>query len=126
MKSILILLSLILMTNLSYSQSETCQFIAEISIVSVEKGAFLVCTKSANPAACTIALAAHNCGQDPFCDGVVKTFVENGCTYTIEKVNKKIKIVAKASKEKMLELQKTYEAINSVNGILWLQKVLSQ
>lgn len=110
--------------NLCFSQSQTCQFIAEISIVSVEKGAFLACTKSGNPAACTIALAAHNCGQDPACDGLIKKFVEDGCNYTVEVVGNKIKIIGTASKEKIFEMQKTYEALNTVEGIYWLQKVL--
>jgi len=107
------------------SQSDTCQFVAEISIVSVEKGAFLVCINSANPAACTIAIAAHNCGQDPACDGVVKKFVEDGCNFTVKVVGDKLKIYGKASKDKLFEMQKTYEALNSVQGINWLQKVLS-
>jgi len=115
-----------MLLNISiYSQSESCQFIAEISLVSVEKGAFLACTKSANPAACSIAIAAHNCGQDPACDGVVKKFVEDGCNYTVEVVGDKLKIYGKASKEKLFEMQQTYEVLNSVQGIYWLEKVLS-
>lgn len=107
-----------------FSQTETCSFVAEIALISVEKGAFFACTKSANPAACTIAITAHNCGQDPACDGVVKKFVENGCNYIVEVVGGKIKIIGEASKEKMFELEKTYEALNTVQGIYWLQKVL--
>lgn len=114
-----------LVNYLSFSQSETCQFVAEISLVSVEKGAFFACTKSANPAACSIAIAAHNCGQDPACDGIVKKFIEDGCNFTVELVNDKIKIIGTASKEKIFEMQKTYEALNSVQGINWLQRVMS-
>ena len=126
MKIYIFLVASFLCLNTAMGQnSETCQFIAEISVVTVEKGAFLACTKSANPAACTIAIAAHNCGQDPACDGVVKHFVEKGCDYTVKVVGEKIQIIGKASKEKMFELQNTYNALNSVEGILWLQRVLS-
>ena len=111
-----------LFTNL---KAQTCKFIAEISIFSVESGAFLACTRSGNPAACSIAIAAHNCGQNPACDGVVKHFVEKGCDYTIEVIDSKLKIVGKAASEKMFELQKTWEALNSVEGIIWIQRVLN-
>lgn len=124
MKNYLLLLVLFFSSNL-YSQSEYCQFVAEISVISVEKGAFIACTKSANPAACAIAIAAHNCGQDPSCDGVVKKFVEDGCNYSVEVVGDKIKIYGKALKEKLFEIQQTYDALSSVQGLYWLQRVLS-
>ena len=88
-----------------------------IALLKLQNGAFLACNKSANPAACTIAIAAHNCGQDPACDGVVKKFIEDGCNYTVEVVGDKLKVYGKASKEKLFEMQKTYEALNSVQGI---------
>jgi hypothetical protein len=105
-----------------YSQADACKFIAEISIISVEKGAFLACTNSANPAACTIAFAAHNCGQDPACDGVVKEFVEKGCTYTVKVTADKIKVIGEASKEALFDLNKTWHALNTVEGIRWLEQ----
>ena len=108
----------------TFSQSEVCQFIGEISLVSVEAGAFYTCTYTGNPASCSIALAAHNCGQILACEGVVKNFVEKGCEYSVEIIGDKVKIVGKASKEKMFELQETWEYLNTVQGIIWLQKVL--
>ena len=125
MKSYFIILCIVF-SQLVYSQNDTCQFIAEISIISTERGAFLACTTSGNPAACTIALAAHNCGQDPSCDGVVKKFVEDGCNFTVEVIGEKLKITGKASKAKIFEMQKTYEALNTVEGINWLQQVMTK
>jgi hypothetical protein len=112
-------------TQNAQAQSETCTIIAEISLTAVERGAFLVCTRSANPAACTIALAADACGSDPACSGFVSHFVEKGCNYTIEVVGDNLKIIGKATKENIEELSKTYDAINSVEGIIWLQNILS-
>lgn len=122
---ILVLVLSVMFSANCIAQNEYCQFIGEISLVSVEAGAFWTCTYTGNPASCSIALAAHNCGQNPACEGVVKSFVEEGCTYTVEVVDDKIKIMGKASKEKMFELQRTWEFLNTVQGINWLQRVLS-
>ena len=121
---ILILLVSIFKFNVN-AQSEICQFVAEISVISIETGAFLGCTKTGNPATCTIALAAHNCGQEPSCDGTIKYFVEKGCTYTVEVVNDKMKIIGKASKEKIFELQETFKSLSTVEGLTWIEKVLT-
>jgi hypothetical protein len=105
-------------------KNDGCKFIAEISIISVEKGAFLLCMNSGNPAACTVAFAAHNCGQNPSCEGIVKEFTEKGCSYTVKVVGEKIKIIGKSSFDKIEELNKTWKSLNSVEGIIWLQNTL--
>lgn len=125
MKTIILFLALCSISiNPLGSQSETCKFVGEISLVSVSAGAFWTCTYTGNPASCSIALAAHTCGKDPACNGVVKTLVEKGCKYTVEVVDDKIKIVGEATKEKMFDLQSTWEYLNRVEGIVWLQKLL--
>ncbi|MBL4704253.1 MAG: hypothetical protein JKY54_07015 [Flavobacteriales bacterium] len=85
----------------------------------------MVCSTSANPAACSIALAADACGSDPACSGIVSHFVKQGCDYTVEVVGDVIRIVGKATKENIDELEKTYDALNTVEGILWIQDILS-
>ena len=109
----------------TYSQSETCRFVAQISLTAVERGAFLACTRSANPAACSIALAAHSCGKDPACSGVVKHFVNKGCSYTVKVVGNSLSIIGTAAKEQYQELKGTYDALNSVQGIQWIQRIMT-
>jgi len=127
MKKLIIVLSILMSTSsFVFSQkNETCQFIGEISIHAVASGAFWTCTYTGNPASCSIAIAAHNCGGTPACKGIVKKIVETGCTYTVEVVGDKLKIIGKASKEKIFELQETYEFLNTVEGINWIQRVLA-
>lgn len=104
----------------TYAQT-TCEIIGEISIDVVERGAFIACTRSANPAACSIALAADACGSDPACSGIVKKFTEDGCKWTVKVVGKKIKIYVKAAASKLDEMKSTYDALNSVKGIRWIE-----
>ncbi|WP_020569940.1 hypothetical protein [Neolewinella persica] len=124
MKKIILSLPFLFLGVIMNAQNDACKFVGEISIISVEKGAFLVCTKSANPAACSIAFAAHNCGDNPACEGIVKDLVEKGCKYTVEVVGNKIKIIGKSTEENVYELKRTWEALNSVEGILWIEKKL--
>lgn len=124
MKKIIFLSFLLISSCLSFGQS-SCDIIGEISIESVQRGAFLVCSRSANPTACSIALAADACGKDPACSGIVKTLVKNGCTWTVKVVGDKMRIIGKASSDKIYEMKRTYNALNSVQGIYWLQNTLS-
>ena len=125
MKKLLISTLILLLSFVPYfsnGQSYTCKFIAEISIISVEKGAFLACTKSANPTACSIALAAHTCGETLACDGIVKEITEVGCNYTVKFIDNKIKIIGESTSEKAFEFKQVWEALNTVEGIDWLEK----
>ena len=108
------------------SAQTTCKVIGEISIEAVKRGAFVACTRSANPTACSIAFAADACGDDPACSDVVKTITENGCTWTVKVVGKKLRIYGKASISKLNEMKRTYNALNTVQGIRWLQNSLSR
>ena len=107
-------------TKVTHAQT-TCEVIGEISISVVERGAFIACTRSANPAACSIALAADACGSDPACSGLVKKFTKAGCTWTVKVVGKKIKIYGKAAASKLDEMKSTYDALNTVDGIRWIE-----
>ncbi|MEM9894928.1 MAG: hypothetical protein AAF789_01045 [Bacteroidota bacterium] len=107
-------------------QSPTeCKFIGEISLISVESGAFLACSKSGNSAACTIAVAAHNCGQNPACDGLVKELVENGCKYTVEVIGPKLRITGKSAVDGLEELKQTFNSLNTVEGVTWIENVFT-
>lgn len=123
LKYLLLLIVFSVSTSWSFGQ-EYCEFIGEISIDVAARGAFLACTRSANPAACTIAIAANSCAQDPACSGVVKKITEDGCNYTVKVVGAKMKIYGKALKSDMNELKRTYDALNSVDGIRWIEDAM--
>ncbi|BDS15693.1 hypothetical protein [Aureispira anguillae] len=124
LKKIIVLSFFLLGLQVAAFAQTACEFIGEISIDAVERGAFLACSKSGNPAACSIALAAHACGQDPACSGLVKHFTQKGCEYTVKVVGSKLKLYGKASKEKIEELKETYDVLNTVSGIKWLENRL--
>ncbi|MFD0862607.1 hypothetical protein ACFQ1M_10370 [Sungkyunkwania multivorans] len=126
MKKIIIVLLVSMTTSLSFAQDEACKIVGEISLPAVEAGAFFGCMSSANALACKVAFAAHNCGQDIACSGVVATIVEEGCKFTIRKTGQTIEIIGTAAKENAEELRQTYNALNTVEGMTWLMLYLSQ
>lgn len=125
MKKILLTLA-ITFTSLVSAQEEVCKIVGEIALPAVERGAFLSCMSSANALACKVAFAAHGCGEDPSCAGVVSTIVESGCTFTIKKTGDTIQIIGTTTKDNVEELTKTYEALNTVEGMTWLMLYLAQ
>ncbi|MEM7104875.1 MAG: hypothetical protein AAF502_17195 [Bacteroidota bacterium] len=103
---------------------DICYFIGEISLESASILAFEACLVSGNPAACEIGFAAINCASNPACKGVAKKFVSHGCTYTVEKVGDVIRVSGKALKENLGKLKSTFDALNTAEGLLWLQRYL--
>lgn len=125
MKKIYVML-LLAFSPLISAQEEVCKIVGEIALPSVEAGAFLACMRSGNALACKVAFDAHQCSQDPSCSGVVATIVEDGCTFSIKKTEETIEIAGVTAKENVDNLIRTYNALNTVEGMIWLVRYFGQ
>lgn len=122
--SFLLLLCIALIGFKAKAQGDACKIVGELSLPILETGGITSCMASGNPAVCQIAFAIHNCSQDPACNGVVSTVIENGCVYSVEKIGKTIKIIGTSAKENVNELQRTLNWLNSIDGMLWIMTSL--
>lgn len=113
--------------NWAKSQSEAvCEFVGEIALPAATAASFYTCMQTGTPAACKIGYAMLQCQEDPACSGVVAKFTEAGCNYLVKKVGDVYRITAKAVPAKAEELRKTYQALNTIEGMRWLQRYLSR
>ena len=106
------------------SENDVCYFIGQISMNAVSAGAFYTCFQTGTPAACTIGYAILDCQRTKACDGVIKKVTSKGCSYIVKRVGDAYEIAGEATKEKLSELKKTYDSLNSVEGMFWLKYYL--
>lgn len=110
---------------LSDHSDELCYFVGEMTLPTISTTAFAICLEGV-PAACSFGYSALECASDPACSGVVSEFTSHGCTYTLRKVGDTLVFMGKAYRDKADTLKKTYESLNTVAGMRWLMRQLSQ
>lgn len=110
---------------LSDHSEEICYFVGEMALPAISTTAFAVCLEGV-PAACTLGYSAMECASDPACSWVVSEFTSRGCTYALRKVGDTLVFMGKASRDHADSLKKTYESLNTVAGMRWLMRRLSQ
>ncbi len=62
--------------------------------------------------------------QDVATKGVAKKGVVMGCEFTVEVIGPQIKFTVQAASEQLDDMKKTYDALNTVEGMMWLIKKL--
>ncbi len=100
--------------------SEGCVLAAEISVELVCQGAMAGCVTTGNPVACKVAIGCEAVAAKE----LAKTGTAEGCTFVVEKVGPKVKIWVRSANSKLDEMKKTYDSLNTVKGIHWLEKQL--
>ena len=128
MKGMTLAVALLLMASPPVAQleasgkaaSEGCKLVAELSVEAVKAGALAACMKNPHPVVCSVAAA----GQDAATSGLAKEGVAAGCTWTVKKAGPKIRLTIESAKKSADEMERVYRALNTVEGIRWLQKVL--
>lgn len=109
------------------SASETACFITgQLSTTVVAGGALATCTATGHPVACAVAFKIIDCAGNPACDGVVSTLTEAGCNIVVSRSGQLIEFTVKTTEKNVTELRKTYEALDTAEGIIWLGKHLSR
>jgi hypothetical protein len=69
-----------------------------------------------------VAARAMACASDPACSEVTATVVEYGCQYSIRKSKESITVTITATADFIEDLRKAYASLNTVEGIIWLQR----
>lgn len=98
-----------------------CRLVAAISVEGVKQGAFYKCVTTGDPLACSVAYAAH----DAATSGIAKAGVTAGCRWTVTRVGETVTIAIESGKEAAFQMRRTYDALNTAEGIRWLMRQIS-
>lgn len=107
-------------------QESACYLTGQLSTTAIAGGALATCSVTGNPVTCAVAGRMLICAGDPACDGVVATLTEAGCNYSVTKSYEVINFTIKTTIENADKLRHTYDQLNTVEGIIWLERYLSQ
>jgi len=102
------------------SDEEVCYLIGEISVEAVKWGATWKCLTTGNPVACTIAAALN----DSATDYLVRQGVTAGCEWSVDVGRRMLRLSVKTAKMEADEFKEVYNALNTIEGIRWLEKKL--
>ncbi len=125
LKFTLVFLAFLLMKS-SSAQDDACKIVGELALPIIETSGLTACMVSVNPLVCEVSIAVHACSQDPACNGVVATIIENGCVFIVEKTDDAIKVIGTSAKDNASQMRQVYESLNTIEGMRWLMQRLSQ
>lgn len=97
---------------------EACSFVAEVTVLGAEHGAFAACLITRQPVACAIAAAAESVATQE----LVKEGITQACTWTVKRVGEKIRISVEAPADQAEEVHQTYKILRKANGLRVLKK----
>lgn len=112
-------------TFLEENKEAICYFVGEISLPATTAASFAICLNSGTSEACSMSMAALNCASDPACSKVVSRLTRIGCNYTVEKTGESLRFIGEATYEGVENLKATFDSLDSIEGVRWIQKKLT-